>query len=552
MHSESKRFPIRAIATGLVLLQVSACSNMSPAMRERTSQIEGASVESAPIVAPVRSASVFRDGLVCMDRLLRDQNFKTTLITSKIIPDASGLVSVSVKDMIITALSQMSATSNAFRFVDYEVDALKQDTVQNLTGLLLNSGQIDLPKPQIYVSGSISYGDRAVVSRRSSLGVASENIEGSYSWDTLATVYGLDLHLGDMGTRTLLMGIDAANEAVAATAGRGFAIGGRVSGLPKYIYKLGVDYDMYATASNGAGAATRALVDLSAIELIGKWARVPYWQCLQFDQGHPEFQRQMREWYDEMPVSERVAMMQRGLKVSGFYAGDIDGKMGRAMRAALAEYQSTERLVINGHPTFETYERLLRNYVAADGAGKFIRIGWGKVDDPAYNATHDQVPRNGALPLDSGASAQLQVNLTTGRRDIDYNLGEAIQLNVATSRNAYLNCYYVDSLHQTWRLYPNPFQFAQPVQGNRAVNIPPLFDPNSFVVEASAPGAEGAVCFASETDIASRLPEELRSSKFAPIPGYESIDALITAVDERTIDLIPVKSLVKWQNQPQK
>ena len=84
-----------------------------------------------------------------MDRLLRDMRLPTTLITSKNIPDASGKVSVASKEMVITALSQMSRTSSAFRFVDYEVDLVKQDTVQNLTTLLLGTNQMQIQRPAL-------------------------------------------------------------------------------------------------------------------------------------------------------------------------------------------------------------------------------------------------------------------------------------------------------------------------------------------------------------------------------------------------------------------
>ncbi|MEG0163266.1 MAG: hypothetical protein RR652_04960, partial [Mucinivorans sp.] len=45
----------------------------------------------------------------------------------------SGRVAVAAKEMVVTALSQMSRVSSAFRYVDYEVDIARQDTVQNLT-----------------------------------------------------------------------------------------------------------------------------------------------------------------------------------------------------------------------------------------------------------------------------------------------------------------------------------------------------------------------------------------------------------------------------------
>ena len=123
----------------LAVAVLSGCS-INPTLSDRTDIIEKATVEQAPLVAPSKSASVLREGLACMDRMLASEQVPTTLVAVKSIPDPSGLFSTATKDMLITALSRMSRTSQAFRVVDYEIDALRQDTVQAITGLLLTSG----------------------------------------------------------------------------------------------------------------------------------------------------------------------------------------------------------------------------------------------------------------------------------------------------------------------------------------------------------------------------------------------------------------------------
>ena len=129
-----------------------------------------ASTSDRPATRPVRSMSSFSDSLMCMDRMMREAEIPTTLITSKQIPDFSGRVPVATKDMVITALSQMSRVSNAFRFVDFEVDIARQDTVQNLTTILLNNNQMQLQRPALYVSGAISFVDQNVLSTRHGAG----------------------------------------------------------------------------------------------------------------------------------------------------------------------------------------------------------------------------------------------------------------------------------------------------------------------------------------------------------------------------------------------
>ena len=129
-------------------------------LKRRIDVIEQGSVDQKPLTSPAKTVSVLRDALACMDQMLTEEQIPTTLIAVKSIPDISWLYSTGTKDMLITALSRMSRSSNAFKVVDYEVDPLRQDTVQTITGLLLSSGSIDLQRPQIYISGSISFGDR--------------------------------------------------------------------------------------------------------------------------------------------------------------------------------------------------------------------------------------------------------------------------------------------------------------------------------------------------------------------------------------------------------
>ena len=241
--------------------------------RKDTEYQQNASVADRPVVRPVRSVSSFSESLVCMDRMLREAQLPTTLITSKQFIDFSGKVPVATKEMITTSLSQMSRLSNAFRFVDFEVDIARQDTVQNLTTILLNNNQMQLQRPALYVSGAIAFVDQSVINDTMDVGLSGPRVDLGYSRSRSATIIGLEVHLGDFRTRTLIPGIDSANEVVTGGGGQGLDVGGRI-GTYGVKFNVGRDYAI------GTGAAMRTLVDLAMIEVVGKWARVPYWQCL--------------------------------------------------------------------------------------------------------------------------------------------------------------------------------------------------------------------------------------------------------------------------------
>jgi len=516
--------PRRLAALALALL--AGCA-VTP--RDHVGFYEGVTVENRPVLQPVRSISSFSDSLGCMDRMLRDHNRGTTLVTSKIIPDASGKIFVATKEMVVTALSQMSRTSNAFRYVDYEVDVIKQDTVQNLTTLLLNAGQMRLQRPALYVSGALSYMDQNVLMERKSIGVASTKVELGYSKDLIGTAFGLELHLGDFNTRTLIPGIDSANELVLANAARGIDLGGRIN-------KTGVQFNLGQEVSQGVGPAVRTLVELGLIELVGKWSRVPYWQCLLLDQAHPEFQRQLRDWWNEMSPEDRVRLFQTALKSSGYYSGPADARPSPALREAVLRFQADLGGVPSGNLNFETYERLVKDYVVFDGAGHFIRIGWGPRDKATAAAKGGVAvpppppatlaPREGKPPLDAPAGRPVAVRVSLNRPDAEFAVGESLVITVSTDRMAYLYCWYQDAQRKVSQIYPNPLQRLQPLQGNQFVQIPDPVNPSSFTIEFDRPGQEAVLCAATDKDLRDRLPPELRGPALQPIARLTSLDEL--------------------------
>ncbi|WP_395027411.1 DUF4384 domain-containing protein [Comamonas odontotermitis] len=517
------------------VLALSACA-IDPGLSDRKDIIEKGITEQTPLVTPTKSASAMREGLACMDRMLAAEQVPATLIAVKSIPDPSGLFSTGTKEMLITAISRMSRTSQAFRVVDYEVDALKQDTVQTMTSLLLNNGQIELRKPQIYISGAISFGDKTVVSKRRSIGVSTANTDTGYSWDVLGSVVGLDLHLGDMNSRTLYPGLDSANELVVATGGKGVEIGGRATGLPKHIYRMGVQYEVAADNNQGAGAAVRLLVDLAAIELVGKWAKIPYWQCIDYEQNHPEFKRQMRAWYEEQSATDRINLAQRVLQAQGVWSGPVDGNDSTALRNALATYQASLDMTPVGTVNFETYTGLLRNYVGMSAEDKLAS---------SYSPQSNELkPREHALPMNEPAHNGLTVALL-GQKEPRLQIGNSVVLRIAPARSGFLYCYYKDAANVVSQIYPNPQQQAVVAQGNMGLMVPDVSQSNSFLIETARAGTEQVYCAMTAKPLTGRVPAALTNAKLEPLAGVTTIEAVQQQVQAQ--EGVIAQSTLQWE-----
>lgn len=515
---------------GLALL-AGCATPMDP--RKDQALLEHASITDRPAVRPARSISSFSDSLMCMDHMLRAAQLPTTLVTSKQIPDYSGRVAVGSKDMVITALSQMSRLSNAFRYVDYEVDIARQDTVQNLTTILLNNNQMQLQRPALYFSGAISFVDQNVLSNRFDTGLSGPRVDLGYSQSRNATIIGLEMHLGDFRTRTLIPGLDSANEVILGSGGQGVDLAGRIG-------SYGVQFNVGRDYTQGSGSAVRTLVDLATIELVGKWARVPYWQCLTLEQNHPDFQRQLRDWFNEGSPAVRWRLVARALASRGYLGAETAAMAEPAaahsmqLRAALARFQADNGMVVTGVIDFPTYERALRDFVGLSPDGALARIGWNPADATPGPST---AVAESALPavttsslLYGGAAAERTIDLQIENVLLDrtaFEVGEQIFLSATVSRASYLQCYLSDATGTVMRLLPNRANTSGWVSANQALRIPDWMSPNpGFVMDAASPGTEGVACFATDDDASTRLPEDLRGPPLKPIANYRTLEKI--------------------------
>ena len=481
-----------------------------------------------PVVRPTRSLSSFSDSLMCMDRMLRESQLPTTLITSKQIPDFSSKVPAATKDMIITALSQMSRLSNAFRYVDYEVDIARQDTVQNLTTILLNNNQMQLQRPALYVSGAIAYVDQNVINNRFDVGASGSRLDTAYSQSRNATVIALELHLGDFRTRTLIPGLDSANEVIIGGAGQGLDVAGRIG-------NYGVKFNVGRDYSLGVGGALRTLIDVAMIEMVGKWARVPYWQCLTLDQTHPDFQRQMRDWYDQGSPLVHNKLVQRSLVSQGYLPNsgvDFD-ENGPEFVSALGKFQADSGMVVSGVVDFQTYERSLRNFVTLGKDGKLAQIGWSPTNAQALGVASVSSRRSpmsssllgyGAKPVIRTIDMQIE-NVLVDRSA--FEVGEQVFLSATLSRASYLYCFMQEAAGSVVRLLPNATNPNALLSANQAIRIPDWMSPTpGFIMDATSPGTERVACFATDEDLSPRLPTVLLSPALVALPDVRGIDAL--------------------------
>ena len=548
-------FGLLACVTTLALL--TACA--TPAnVRSDTKFQSYASAADRPAMRPVRSMSNFSESLMCMDRMFREAQLPTTLITSKQIPDFSTRVAVATKDMIITALSQMSRLSNAFRYVDYEVDIARQDTVQNLTTILLNNNQIQLQRPALYFSGAIAFVDQNVLDNRTDLGTSASRLDLGLSKSRNATIVALELHLGDFRSRTLIPGLDSANEVVIGNGGQGLDLAGRIG-------RYGVQFNVGRDYTQGTGAAVRTLVELATIELVGKWARVPYWQCLTLEQTNPNFQRQMRDWFDEGSPSVYNNLVQRSLVSQGYLVnkGSALDANNAELIAALGKFQADSGMVVSGVVDFETYERALRNFVTLDKDGQMVQVGWSSTNASPLTAAagagtkprgvmagNQPLAAYGGAPLARTINMQVE-NVLIGRTA--FEVGEQIFVSAALSRSSHMYCFLNEAGGTVMRLLPNASNPNSLMSANQVVRIPDWMSPMpGFLMDPTSAGTERIGCFATDEDVTAKLPSLLSAAPLATLPGIANLDAVTSTFTQALGQGGFTQASLEWQVVPKR
>src|SRR6185437_14385910 len=112
------------------------------------------------------------------------------------------------------------------------------------------------------------------------------------SKDKVVSVISVDLNLGKLVTRQILPGMSASNSIAVVRSGKGADLGGVIG---QGGGQAGLTFSVALDQSEGFHQAVRNLIELSSIEVLGKLARVPYWQCLKIDQTNPAYRTEARE-----------------------------------------------------------------------------------------------------------------------------------------------------------------------------------------------------------------------------------------------------------------
>ncbi len=484
-----------------------------------------------PQEAPTPNATGFAAALRCMDITFLNYGVRDLTVLIEDVPDATRKVNASGKDMIISAMSQMTRRSRAVNLMAFSIN---DQTLGAVIGLGTRNQLVETP-PDFTIRGSVSQFDENVVRKQGDVGLGVGAVSAGYAKQGTASVLALDLSMINTQTLNLVPGVTSKNSVLVLKSGTG--ADGEVN-----TRKFGVNFSFVLSQSEGTAQALRTLAELASIELVGKLTKVPYWTCLGAPDSDEAVVAEITDWWETMaanPIS-LVAYFQQQMIARGLYPGEVNGQVDDALLHAIEIYQEA----MGRQPSSTLNYEFFREYLRTDHARtqpKALALLEKRPGPPIATASASQPePPPGSQPVpvevaakSAGAAASLAapgpalpvpppgetpfvyVAGVQGRNSI-HRRGQPFEIDVAVDQDANLYCYLLDENRHVNQFFPNPAQPNPLVKGGTRMQFPGQL-PFRFV--ASPRGAlESIACFATTASIGS---EPLKT-----VPAARSTDEL--------------------------
>jgi hypothetical protein len=441
--------------------------------------------------APARSEADFAGLHRCMDNLLLDHGVRDISVTVDEFADPAQRADAGTREMLVAAVSGMTQRSRAIRLVAAPGNGVRAPTAA------AQAGREPLAVQPLYTLRGLLRSQPATPG------------------NTAATVLTLDLTLLTTQDMSVVPGTASRNAVTLLAPAEGRP--GRVE-----LRKFGVDFSLPAgndAARDGRSVATRALLEVAAIEMFGRVARLPYWSCFGASAAEAQVSAEVQDWYDAMAArpAEIIGYFQQQLRTRGVYQGAIDGAVNPPFKAAVARYR--EALGLTPEPKLSL--DFFQAYLAADHRELQARL-------PSA-ATAGTAPA--AAEVSRAAPGPLAVRVAAVNDAQRFARGEAVQLTVRPSRDAFVYCFHQDENRKIARFFPNRWQRDSRVASSSGVQLP---GPMRFEIVMNPRGVvETVSCFATERDVLAQLPAGLNGGDFTPLAAA-SLDQVRSAFAKLT------------------
>ncbi len=493
----------------LALAMLTGCATSSP---EQRAQVP---LKANPSSPPVRTVTGFSSGLTCMDEMMFDQGTRDVTVMLEELQDSTKRLGIGTRDMMISAISDMSRRSRGVRVSVFGSDS------QNLTNAVQQAQRLNAFQvlPEYDIRGSISQLDEDVAKRSGGFGLLTEVLFGArFGSEERLAVLAFDASVARTEDFTLVPGVVSKNTIVVArkeaSAGDGSA----------RIRKADLTFSFSVSNQDGMAQSLRNLVELSAVELVGKLVKLPYWQCIGVSDQAPEVQREMTDWFLGMDDAERVRYFKERMRERRYFSGAIDASRTQAFENALASFRIALGLPATAEMDEALFQASVLRRVPKGSLKPPARVAAGKrVSEPVIAASPAPQPVSESATQSGSDTPAEPASVFLAANAAVVDVASPIRLTALANALGYLYCYTADpDSGKIQRIFPNRFQEDPHVEAGQAVVLP---GEGAFRLNVGSGQERHFSCMHTAREIYSDLPPALRWGDFEDI-GLKDFDAV--------------------------
>lgn len=416
---------------------------------------------------PEAKDTVFSKAIGSLGMMSQIYSSKQLKIMPQNIGDATG-TSTSTgyeipKDVTEMVKSTLNSIGGNILFIPYDTQFMTNTAG---TGY---SDFADKVLPDVIISGGITEFDRALVTKGDStdLDIEMPKMGGINFTDTnkssLASVT-LDFNMLDFKTFTGIPRIQAINSVKLTKSTKedsfGFTIKSATFGVKGDIKKV-----------QGRHAAVRLIVQLSMVEIIGRYAKLPYWRLIPgASKDDVVIDGILTDFY-AMTESQKVAKVQEYLYLSG-YPVKISGQLDADTQSALQKFSADKKLAsatLNESTYLALFENVPLDHAAVQkqktiqngGAGSFV-----VAQQPVFLP-----PPASQIVVETKDSRETgNISLSTDKSQ--YHIGEQLGINFSVDEPMYVRVAVINSKGEVDTLFPNPYQSDNYCKPGKKYKIP--------------------------------------------------------------------------------
>jgi hypothetical protein len=260
----------------------------------------------------VQKQTAYDDSLKRFGLMLEAYNIPQVRVQSKLIKNETA-----EKDLPDSVSGMLSSSVNKIGsivvYVPYDPNYVINETT---TG-----GDIKRALPKIVIAGGITEFDKELIEKKRELKTKADvgdNFGSNYSYDGGAGYKAgsgisrmtIDLQLMDYQTQTYMSGIQTINSINLRKTELGWSVGFFFEGN-------GFTFDYSLNKKQGKYQALRLLVELSVLEVLGKYFDVPYWQCVEGAPPDARMMARLKEEFETLNQAQQYSYLKEYLFFHG-------------------------------------------------------------------------------------------------------------------------------------------------------------------------------------------------------------------------------------------